>query len=283
MNTYTEQGQFLALPRLSPVVKILLIANGVVFLAQTIARALFHSYFIEYYFSLGPNAVLQRWVWQFVTCIFLHKDFMHVLMNMLGLYFFGPEVERAIGTKRFLILYFGSGILGGVGWLAINGLEPAHCLGASGAVFGILGSFAGLFPNRRITLLLFFILPVTMSALTMAVIFGIISFFSMLSPGDSAVAESAHLAGGIAGYLYGLYLAKRYALGLYDYSDRTWTERPGWFSRLRLRLKDAVRNRNRPPTRAEVDRVLDKMAAQGFDSLTRSERDILDRASGRGR
>lgn len=226
-------------------------------------------------FGLCGDDILHGMVWQFVTYMFLHGSFMHILMNMLGLFFLGSELEHALGSKRFLHLYLGCGVLGGLGWLLLGGGSGATCVGASGAVFGIIGAFAALFPDRKITLLVFFVLPVTTSARTLAIIIGVASLL-MLRLGGGGVAHAAHLAGGLAGYLYGRQIAASVPRGRTGVSGWSVSNLRAWFRRRRYTV---VPGTAVPIDWAQVDGILDKVRLQGINSLSASEKSLLDRAS----
>jgi membrane associated rhomboid family serine protease len=227
------------------------------------------------WFGLAWRDVSRGMVWQLVTYVFLHGSIMHVLMNMLGLYFLGRELEDYLGWKRFLYLYVGCGVLGGLGWLLLSGGSGGRCVGASGAVFGIIGAFAALFPHRQLTLLVFFVLPVTTSARTLAIVFGVGSLL-MLRVGGGGIAHAAHLAGGVAGYLYGRHIAAD--LQYRHVHGRPWSAsgiRAWW----RRRQYKVIAESDEPVDWDEVDAVLDKIRLQGVQSLSRDEKDLLDRAS----
>ncbi|MBI2438256.1 MAG: rhomboid family intramembrane serine protease [Lentisphaerae bacterium] len=187
---------------LTPAVRFLLVGTVVAFFAQALADRLTGGVFTAA-LSLSLAGVLKLELWQPVTYLFLHGGLWHLILNMLGLFFFGPDTERTIGTRRFLTLYFACGILAGLGWIFISGMSGGYCLGASGAIFGVLGAFAALFPQRPVTLLVFFVVPVTLRARTLALALGLISLLALISqPGQ--IAYAAHLVGGVVGYLYGL-------------------------------------------------------------------------------
>jgi membrane associated rhomboid family serine protease len=265
MRFHDEPG-FAMVPGLSPAVKTILIATLGVFFLQ-LALLMTSGMRLTGLFGLSRGGVLHGFLWQFVTYIFLHGGMWHIFLNMLMLVMFGREIEGILGSRRFLGLYIGCGILGGLGWVLISGRSPAACIGASGAVFGVLGTFAALFPERRLTLLLFFVLPVTMSARTMAIGMGVISLFSLMGGPDGNIAHAAHLAGGLAGYLYGRQLKRR-----------SWNRgRNGW--RVISREEESAL----PPAPEEIDRILEKIKGRGIGSLNRAERDVLDRASRQGR
>ncbi|MEI6808456.1 MAG: rhomboid family intramembrane serine protease [bacterium] len=268
------------MPRLTRAVRALLIANIALYIVQLVVGTVFNWHGIEPFFGLSPAGVVHGCLWQFVSYMFLHDtgSILHIVMNMFGLFFMGPDVEREIGLKKFLLLYFGSGILGGVGWILLTLKSGALCIGASGAVFGVLGAFGALFPRRQVTLLLFFVLPLTMTARMLAASYGLVSLVMMLQSQSGGIAHAAHLAGGLAGYLYASRMARGNAYGLYDYSSQEVTGRPGWISGLMDRIRTA-RKKQREPDEGEVNRILEKVAEKGLNSITRKERDTLDRAS----
>ncbi|MBM4152578.1 MAG: rhomboid family intramembrane serine protease, partial [Kiritimatiellaceae bacterium] len=79
-------------------------------------------------------------IWQLITYQFIHQGIFHLISNLLGLYLLGPDTERGLGTNRFLLMYFLSGILGGLGWSLLSP-SGIFCVGASGCVFGVLGAY----------------------------------------------------------------------------------------------------------------------------------------------
>ena len=174
----------------------LVIANGVLFLLQQVIPGL------TQFLSLIPVAVTTRlWVWQPVTYMFMHGSFTHLLFNMLGLYFFGTQVERTLGSDEFLLFYFLCGIGAGAASLAVfvmTGQLVVVLLGASGAVYAVLLAFAAYYPDARI--FLFGIFPVRAPVLVIA--FTVIAVFSQITGGGAGVAHFTHLAGFIFAYIY---------------------------------------------------------------------------------
>jgi membrane associated rhomboid family serine protease len=261
-------------------VRVLLIATLVVFAIQYIVDRSTGGLFTAG-FGLSLGGLMRGWLWQPLTYVFLHGGFWHILMNMFGLVMFGREMEDLLGTRRFCVLYLGCGVLAGLGWLLLSGSGAGHCIGASGAVFAVLGAFAAIFPQRELTLLLFFVLPVTMTARTMVITFGLVSLM-MLFTSDGNVAHAAHLAGGVAGYLYGRHWVRRG--GLLGIDVGGGGNGPlGWLTGLRARWRRrkfrVVSSNPAPPAPSEVDRILDKITAQGMGSLSPRERETLERAS----
>ncbi len=137
--------------------------------------------------------------------MFLHNGGFHLLFNMIFLYFFGPELERRIGGKKFLTVYFISGIAGGIGYVLwslfiyfmFNSL-PSPAVGASGALFGIFGCLAILAPEIRVYA---FFIPVPMK-LTQALVFFTLLDIIFVIAGDP-IALSAHISGAAAGLVMG--------------------------------------------------------------------------------
>lgn len=118
-----------------------------VFLLQNLSNYLLGGDILEAY-GMKVNAyILQGEVWRLITPLFLHASILHILFNMYGLYLFGPTLERAYGHWRFIALYFLSGFAGDVLSFLFT---PAASLGASTAIFGLVGAY-GIFvyQNRR--------------------------------------------------------------------------------------------------------------------------------------
>ncbi len=92
--------------------------------------------------ALVPASVARGHVWLLVTSMFLHAGFIHLALNMLSLYFLGAFVEVAFGRSRFLALYLTSGLAGGIAYLYFGGFD-SPAVGASGAIFGLLGGVLG--------------------------------------------------------------------------------------------------------------------------------------------
>lgn len=145
---------------------------------------------------------------QIITYMFAHFDISHIFFNMLSLFFIGPIVEMTLGPKRFLGLYFISGLAGLaahflVGYLpfflGLTPFEPIFSvLGASGAVFGVVIAFATLYPDRELMLLF---PPIPIKAWLMALILIGIGLYSGLTGSGGNVAHFAHLGGALAGFI----------------------------------------------------------------------------------
>ena len=167
--------------------------------------------------------------WQPLTYMFMHGGFWHILFNMYTLWIFGTVVERMIGERKFLLLYFVCGLGAAACHIGVQAIEAASfsngiamgaqssvaayaqlkvipTVGASGAIYGVLIAYAMLFPTSRLTLLF---PPVTLSAKWMVLIFAAIEVFTGITNTAEGVAHFAHLGGMIFGALLILYWKNR--------------------------------------------------------------------------
>jgi len=254
---------------LTPIVRNLLIATGAIWLVQQLAGQQFINLF-----ALQPLAIKNDFaIWQLVTYMFLHGNLFHIFFNMFTLWMFGCEVERHLGSSKFLQYYLLTGIAGGLLQLAVNWGAPSIIYGASAAIYGVLIAFGLLFPNRTITLLLFFILPIQMKARTMVAIFiGIslvLGFQGQLLGGGDHVAHFAHLGGAFAGYFL---LRGR---SLYSGILRTIAER----QRRKREVIENARKKSIHRKRKEIDEILDRINEIGYDNIPQEDKNFLKHAS----
>jgi membrane associated rhomboid family serine protease len=267
-----------------PAVKWLLISNAAVFVLQALLPRSLSNDFARL-FELYALAVREGWIWQFVTYMFLHSGPLHLIFNLLILYIFGNEVEGELGTKRFLTLYFMGGIVGAIVWFAFNFGGLASMVGASGGVYAVVIAFATLHPNRPITLLLFFILPVTLLAKYLALITVGISLLFSISSARDGIAHLAHLGGMAAGFLYIRMLRYDYAfpkISLPKFRRRSRAEKMFHVVRSEaLQEEDETSPKNKRYMEEKIDPILDKIAKYGIQSLTPEERKLLDEAKDR--
>ncbi len=194
---------------LPPAVKLLLLANGGMFLLQ-----LFNDGILIYYLALWPLDLAGRLTaygspslfqpWQLITYAFLHGGLMHLLLNMYALWFFGTRIENSWGSRIFSIYYLvcvtGAGLIQLL--VASYSSELYPTIGASGGVFGILLAFGMTFPNERLMLVF---PPVILKAKWFVIIFGAIEFWFGVTGTLPGVAHFAHLGGMLFGYLLLVY------------------------------------------------------------------------------
>lgn len=190
---------------LTPVVRRLLWANGLVFLVEVLLVAIprvegGYALFLHL-FGLVPARVLtQGWVWQLFTYMFVHEvtTLFHILWNLLMLWMFGGEIERAWGSRAFLRYYLITGVGAGLTVLAVTPGSPIPTIGASGALFGLLLAYGMQFPNR----VLYVFLVVPMRARWVVVFSGLVTLYSLLVVRGGGVSHLAHLGGLVVGWLY---------------------------------------------------------------------------------
>ncbi|MBI5084384.1 MAG: rhomboid family intramembrane serine protease [Acidobacteria bacterium] len=216
--------------RMTPGVKWLLIANGVLFVLYFLAaRGEAGLYFLP--FALVPKAVIGSLaLWQLVTYLFLHSPFGfgHILVNMLTLWMFGTALESTWGTRRFLQYYFFCGAGAGVCVVVLNALTGTmntRTIGASGAIYGLLLAFGILFP--RAVIYFFGLFPI--EARWYVLIMGAIVFLSAFGDAGSGVSHFAHLGGMLFGYIW-----LRFGLG----SRRRGSRGPGMLESLDTAYKN---------------------------------------------
>ena len=218
----------------------------------------------------------------------MHGGIWHLVCNMIALYFFGRAVEEMLGAAAMLKLYFLSGTIGGLFQVALSLAVPAYfphdqgVVGASAGIFGLIAAFATREPNYPITLLVFFVLPVTLLAKWLLLFEAVISVGGLFMA-TSTTAHGAHLGGmltGIAFIKWGGWFAG--AGDLWGMRARRRSPRP----MVRASVLHAVRRPRKlaeelPPAEfisREVDPILEKISAHGIHSLTERERQILEAA-----
>ncbi len=257
---YSPQMRF-RLPRLTPVVKLLLIANIGIFLVAVLITPVQH--YIYEWFQLDARSVgraLQ--VWRLVTYQFLHDPALiwHIFLNMLGLFFLGPTLEQHWGSRRFLPFYLACGVAGALFYyflVAVRFLPAGQMVGASGAILGMLAACAILFPHFVVFIFIFPV-PIRIAAIGFAAVY----FLIVITKGENAGGEAAHLGGMAAGAIY-----------VFSQS---------WRDKLKLKLRAGQwekRMASQRDLQAEVDRILKKVHDSGLQSLTRKERNTLREAT----
>jgi membrane associated rhomboid family serine protease len=159
-------------------------------------------YYLAEHLSMIPFKITQdKWLWTFVTYMFMHGNFRHILFNMLGLLIFGIHVERQMGSKEFLLYYFVTGTLAGVFSFAAYYYTHNYMvalMGASGALFAVELAYAVLFPDSIIYI--WGILP--LRAPVMVLGYTALELFFSISGGRGNTAHLTHLAGVGFGWIY---------------------------------------------------------------------------------
>lgn len=269
----------------TPVTWALIIINSVVFVLDSILDGAMRGSSLapwlwgRFTIDLG---VYHGQIWRWFTFQFIHSGFMHVFFNMLGLYFFGRQIEQHWRGARFLVFYLLCGISGAAVFTGLFFLMPAAfgwgpespIVGASGGVFGVLIACAMLFPRQRVMLMF---PPIPMSMRTMALVFLGISLLSLMVGSQNAGGEAAHLGGAALGAALTRWPG---ALGFTDAISGGFWGRVRQKRGARRRASQAEELRREE---AEVDRILAKVREHGLHSLTRGEKKTLQRATDRQR
>jgi membrane associated rhomboid family serine protease len=257
---YNEPRNIGGMNNITPAVKYLLIINVSIYFLEALLRipliqtfALPASWWTSFDFG------------QLFTYMFVHGGGLHLMMNMLGLFFIGPAVEQTLGSYRFFILYYVSGILGGLGW-SLMAPEFTYCVGASGALMGVLGAFAALYPQAK--LLLWFVIPIR--AWVLVAILAVWELSEIMGdPKVGGIANAAHLMGGIAGFCYAFTLKHPHVIH----------ELKGKFTKAPAAKPPRPPRQEASLSKDEIDAILDKIGKEGMGALTPREREMLKKAT----
>lgn len=274
----------------------LILINVIVFVVLIIARTfLFLTGYrdafdlIMEYIALpaNPRVLLTR-PWTLFTYFITHREFFHIIFNMLNLYWFGMLIREYLGDKKLVSLYLLGGLAGGLFFLLFYNLIPyyesravyATMIGASASTLAVTVAAATLLPNYTFNLLL--IGPVKIKYIA--------AFFVLLSVsgaiGDNAGGNLAHLGGALLGFLFINQLQRGTDLGrpihaVASFFQNLFKSRPA--------MKVTYNNQKRTatfastgsgePSQTEIDYILDKISNSGYESLSKEEKQKLFRAS----
>jgi membrane associated rhomboid family serine protease len=233
-------------------VRFLLIANVVIYFAQQTMTGFTEN------FWLIPALALHR-PWTVVTYMFLHGDIMHIGFNMLGLWIAGVRVEARLGSERFIILYFVSGLTA-----ALFGFIFAYnqaVIGASGAIFGLMMAYAYFWPREKF--LIYFIIPIEARVLVVA--YTAISIFGLRGGGGTA--HYAHLGGLVGAFIYLQFLSRN--AGARKFKSKAVA--PKVASPRQINWQKVDPKKVHEVNRDELNRILDKVSKSGLNSLTPDE------------
>ena len=263
----------------------LLITLVVCYIAQCLLAGFKTDDWVMRWLALSKEGLAHGKVYQLLTFQFLHGGIMHLLMNMLVLYFFGRAVEEMLGSQGMLKLYLASGVVGGLLQVGLSFAFPrifySAVVGASAGIFGLIAAFATRSPDQPI--LIFFFLPVKAKVILM--VEGGMAIAGVLGPllphplFTSDIAHAAHLGGMLTGLAW-------IKWGIMERPSLNFWRRDPRPEPVRATAKRAGRNSTRkneeiPPAEfisREVDPILEKISAHGIHSLTERERQILEAA-----
>ena len=277
------------------VIKLIYINLGV-FLAYNILHAILFLGGFQHQFSLTPYLAVPAYLptlasrpWTLITYMFFHQGFIHVLFNMLWLYWLGNIFLSYMSERKLLGVYLMGGIAGALLYIIFFNTFPvfnaslpvSYALGASASVYAVVFAAVSYNPNLRINLM--FIGPVKLKYIAVA----LIVMDVMGIAGSNAGGHIAHLGGALFGFLF-IY-AQRQNINLIkpiDWVIDTFSQSASQKQRKKMKVEyskprdDYEYNKQRAEQQAEIDRILDKISKGGYDSLTSGEKETLFRSKG---
>jgi membrane associated rhomboid family serine protease len=266
-------------PRLTPMVGRIIAANAVV---QLLLATILTSREVVSLLQFSPSAGLAQ-PWTIGSYMFVHSGLLHLATNMFGLYVFGTAVENRMGSRPFLFYYLYCGVGAAVFAMLVNLLTPLPpFVGASGAVMGVALAFAAFWPDAEIMV---FPIPIPIKVRTLVILLAVMDLvIAKLRP--DGVAHEAHLGGLLFGWLFFRVQSVRQRRPT---PERRQVERVVMVQsatrdsepRAVVPVRPMAPRPGNDPVAAEVDRVLDKISANGIESLTSEERRFLDEVSKR--
>jgi len=280
-NAFSQQGnslyKILAINLL--VYAVLLVAW--VFLSLSGAGDIYYAMRSYLMMPASPSYFITQ-PWTILTYMFAHDRFFHILFNLLFLYWFGLLVNEYLGSRKLANLYILGGLAGGLFYMLIYNLAPLFSdvvdrslmLGASAGVYAIVVAAATLTPNTTFRLLL--LGPVKIKYI--AIFYVLVAFAN--SAGSNAGGELAHLGGAAMGFLYVVQLRNGRDLGVPvqvvgQFFERLFSNKPKvkvTYRKKSYEYKSEPLKKGEVTSQEEIDRILDKIAEKGYDSLSKEEK-----------
>lgn len=260
----------------------LIIVLIICFIIQSLLGLVLQESFVHKYLTFSLANLKSGYLWTIVSYGFFHDGPIHLIMNLLGLHFIGRPIEERLGSLHFKIFILVCLFAGVSFWGACNFTSTTSLIGFSAAILGCLCFFCLERPNSPITLLLFFVLPITIKPkwlLTAVVFLEIYGFLYSEYQGFGGIAHSAHIGGLLCGCLYYLQYNEKFKIPI----KVTFRGKDNRSSTLRknnssVRTNFKVNFGIPSSIKDETDRILDKINEQGFGSLTAEEKETLEKA-----
>ena len=249
--------------------------------------------FISYLAVPANLELLAHRPWTLITYMFLHVDFIHILFNLLWLYWFGTIFIQELGLKKLLSTYLIGGLAGGILYVIFYNLfnvfagvrEASIALGASASVMAVVVATATYQPERRMHLILIGPVKIVYIALVMFILTSMVDFST------NTGGKIAHIGGALTGFLFAHYYKK--GKDITKGFDRTMDSIASWFKpgkdRMRVTYKrsgeqkppadDLEYNQRKVEEQKEIDKILDKISKAGYDSLSSREKELLFKLS----
>jgi membrane associated rhomboid family serine protease len=265
------------------IVTWLIVINGVIFVIDRIMSGALSDWF-----GLSLTGLAKGKIWTPLTYQFTHGSVMHILFNMVGVFFFGRTLLMMTSARLILKLYLLGGLVGGAFQLLFSLLmsDGAHIVGASGSVLALLFAVVALLPNQPMRLIF---PPVTITPRIIVIFILVINSLTLLmqivapNPTRTDTAVMAHFGGMLLGWWYMKY---RYQGNQGRYQNGRKKKRSKFAEKFGIRIipreeqEKAKRGASAEPfVNDEVDAILDKINEHGFQSLTKEEKKKLDRSS----
>lgn len=261
--------------RMPVAIRTIIAVNVIVFILQTLGGIQFNIWIVQNFGFLPNIPTVYTEPWRIITYGFLHGGFMHILFNMLWLWWMGRSVEERVGPRTFLVIYFGAIIFGALFHFA-SGLifDYKLVIGASAAVNGIMVAFAVLYPRTPIML---FLLPPIEARYLVA---GLVALDVLLLNSGSNVAHFAHIGGAATGYVLtrayqnGTDLSKiiRYFEFLFGKVKPATSTKP---KNKNMSIVKDVEIVEEQVDQTELDAILEKISKSGYDALSKAEKQKL--------
>lgn len=243
--------------------------------------------FLRYLAVPSNMTVLSHRPWTLVSYMFLHVEFMHILVNLLWLYWFGTVFIQELGLKKLLSTYLLGGLAGGILYVLVYNLFPVFesvksesiALGASASVMAVVVAAATYQPDRRLHLILIGPVKIVYIALVMFIL------TSMMDFSVNTGGKIAHIGGALVGFSFAYYYKR--GRDITRGFDRLMDRMATWFKPGRQHMKvtykkssdDIEYNRQKAEEQQEIDHILDKISKGGYDSLSAKEKELLFRMS----
>jgi membrane associated rhomboid family serine protease len=262
--------------------KTIILINAAVFALAMMTKGQLVNNFLVF-----DSRIIFDQPWRIVTYMFSHTDTMHFFFNMLMLWMFGGEVANIMGTRKFVIFYLATGVFA---MLSSSFFYPL-VLGASGAVYAVMYSYAHYYPERRI--LVFFVFPMKMKH---AIYFFVLMDFMMFNQGRGAVAYMTHIGGMVAAVIWFKFIDSQISSS--STSENSWNVyEPEVDKKSSFNPFDVFKGFNKKNNVIEadfsvieeeepfdlnvedLDLILKKVSVEGYSSLSEKEKDFLLRAS----
>ena len=246
-----------------------------------------YDIFLRYLAIPSNPEILARRPWTVISYMFLHEGFIHILFNLLWLYWFGTVFIQELGMKKLLSTYLLGGLVGGLLFVLFYNVFPvfdqvndsAIALGASASVMAIVVATASYRPDRKMHLA--FIGPVKIGYIALAMFI----LTSMVDFSVNTGGKIAHIGGALTGFVFAYYY--RQGKDITRGFDRMMDQIATWFKPGRQNMKvthkrssnDLDYNREKGEEQKEVDRILEKISKAGYDSLSAREKELLFKMS----